>query len=171
MRYNEAMPEASSKSDVQLSAPGPRPARQVERWTAHQPNDARRRGWLGIGSGILLLILVSGVSGKWYLGVLVLVAAAVVFWKHYLPVTYEVDVQGLQESVGKFGRFIAWNQVHRAEVVEDGLLFLPRAGNELFARWRSIHVPCRDRLAAVQRLIELQAPWAASWAREDSQVG
>ncbi|MDH3717030.1 MAG: hypothetical protein OES79_02805 [Planctomycetota bacterium] len=165
------MSEASTKTDVRLAMPDAKDRAQVERWTSHRLRDDPALSWVCGGLAVLMLMLVIGTTGKWYLGLLALGAAAVVFWRLYLPVTYELDARGLRQTVWKFGRFVPWKQVDRAELSQHGVLLLPQAGNELFARLRSIHVPCSDRLVTIQRIIEVQAPWAATWARDEQSVG
>jgi hypothetical protein len=164
------MSEASTKTDVRLAVADADDRAHVERWTYHQLRCDPALSWVGGALAVLMLIVVIGTTGKWYLGLLALCAAALVFWRLYLPVTYELDAHGLRQTVWKFGRFVPWKLVDRAELRSNGLLLLPHARNELFAQLRSIHVPCGDRRVAVQRLVEMQAPWAATWARDEKRV-
>jgi hypothetical protein len=166
-RYNTVMPEASTKTDVRLVIPDAADHLPAERWTYHPLRDDRPLvGVCGVFVAFVL-ILVIGTTGKWYLGFLGLSAAAVVFWRRYLPVAYETDARGLRQTVWKFALLVPWKKIDRAELKPNHLRLVPHARNRLFAQLRSIQIPCGERLIDVQRLIEIHAPWAASWARDE----
>ncbi len=167
MRYNGRMPDTSTHSDVRLAmAKGAPPAAPI-RCSYHRVRDQPAWGWASAAFLVLVFLMAYGTTGEWYLGMLALSVAGLVCWRVYLPVTCEIDAGGLRQTAWRLRRSVPWRLVDRVERKPYGLLLLPHARHPLWAQLRAIPIPAGPQLEAIQRLIESEAPWAASWARED----
>jgi hypothetical protein len=157
------MPDTSHTTDVRLAAGGEESADGVQRWTYFRLREKPESAWFAMAIALLLLLLVVGTTGRWYLGVLSVGAAVLILWRFLLPVSYELDAQGVRESVGGITRRLMWRQVRRVEQIDTAFVLFPYARNNLLARIGAIYLPCKSREAVVQNMIETHAPWSAIW--------
>ncbi len=122
------MPDTSHRTDVRLAAGGEESADGVQRWTYFRLREKPESAWFAMAIALLLLLLVVGTTGRWYLGVLSVGAAVLILWRFLLPVTYELDAQGVRESVGGITRRLMWRQVRRVEQIDTAFVLFPYGG-------------------------------------------
>ncbi len=72
-------------------------------------------------------VLVRWSTGRTDLAFLALAALALAMWRFFVPVTFELNAQGIEQSVLRWRRRIPWDAVGRYEVCSAGVLLLPHA--------------------------------------------
>jgi hypothetical protein len=107
---------------------------------------------------VLLLAVAAGVScfvGWWtrqpLVGGGVAAAMAIVLWRTWLPVTFEVGISGIKQTVLGRGRRISWSAIRSHEIQADGVLFSPDAQLIPLSPLRGLYLPWlgeRDKVLA-----------------------
>jgi hypothetical protein len=79
---------------------------------------------LGIGL-VSAGFLVYWTTGQVHLAAIAVVPLSVALWRFFLPVQYELNDDGVQQSVLGRHRGVPWDCVHRYEICRTGVLLLP----------------------------------------------
>jgi len=115
----------------------------------------------------LLLAMAAGVGcfvGWWtrqpLVGGGVAAALAIVLWRTWLPVTFEVGISGIRQSVLGRGRRISWSAIRSHEIQPDGVLLSPDPQLVPLSPLRGLYLPWLDQREKVLAHVEyyLQPP-------------
>jgi hypothetical protein len=113
---------SSPKEHPTFWANGPPPS---FRWTGWP---ARERGVSAILVTIGLLavgFLVHWITDQVHLAAVAVAVLSVALWRFFVPVRYELNDDGVQQSVLGRHRRVPWDCVHRYEICRTGVLLLP----------------------------------------------
>jgi len=152
------MSQASTKTQTAIPRSAATRPDVSTRWV-YQPLRDKRMAILVI-SGIVVMVIavVAVVTSKAYLAVLAGAATAVVVWRSYLPVNYELSHKGLRQTVLRWNRTIRWNMVAAIRMRDDGFLIEGRAN---LSRWdwrRDLFAPWGEHKAEVRECLTKLVP-------------
>jgi hypothetical protein len=142
-----------------LAAGGRESASANVSWSVHL---WRRRPWRGLLGLAILAVTVVSVQAWGKTALLTGLAAVLLLagvWPFYYPVRYRLDRDGVLIDYGLWRRMYRWERYAACTRVGDGLLLSPGAPFRWLASWRSLHLPCGERLAAVRELIPERLRW------------
>jgi hypothetical protein len=147
------MSQASTKTQTAIPRSAATRPDVSTRWV-YQPLRDKRMAILVISGFVVMVIaVVAVVTSKAYLAVLAGAATAVVVWRSYLPVNYELSHKGLRQTVMRWNRTIPWNMVAAIRMRDDGFLIEGRANlsrwdwrRDLFAPWGEHEAEVRECL-------------------------
>jgi hypothetical protein len=104
-------------------------------WANGPPPSFRWASWPAREHGLAAVMLVIGLvavgflvyrtTGHVHLAGMAVVALSVALWRFFLPVRYELNDDGVQQSVFGRHRGVPWDRVHRYEICRAGVLLLP----------------------------------------------
>ncbi len=141
--------------DDRTTEPGPTVA-----WTYYPTLQQRRTALAVLGLLLAVGLLVAWITGKWYLGAMATLAGVVSTWRLYVPIRYELNNQGVTQSVWRRRCTIDWRSVGRIELLDDGMRLLPaEARFGKLEELRAIFVPWGKRREEVLKCIEFHAPY------------
>jgi len=120
---------------------------------------ARWRSWplrespwrsLGVGGGLCALAVVVGMmTGSVLLGGLIALAMAIALWRFFLPVWFEINEQGVEQSLFLRRHRLPWQSIRYFRRCRAGVLLVPRGQRSEMATFHAVYVPwngCRDRV-------------------------
>ena len=170
------MSRASTKTQTSIPHPSATRPEVSIRWV-YRPLRARRLAIIVIASFVVTVIaLVAVVTGKAYLAVLAGAATAMVVWRSYLPVIYELSYKGLRQTVLRWSRITPWNIVTTVRLNDNGFSMEGRSifrgldwRRELFVPWGEDEAVVRDCL--MKLVPHLVVPQPASDDSEDLDGG
>jgi hypothetical protein len=113
---------SSSRAHPTFWANGPPPSFHWASWPAKQHGLAATMLVIGI---VAVGFLVRWTTGEVHLAAIAVVALSVALWRFFLPVRYELNDDGVQQSVLGRHRSVPWDAVHRYEICRTGVLLLP----------------------------------------------
>lgn len=122
-------------------------------WTDEPPPLVRWRSWplrdnflvgaLGAAGLAAAAVFVYWQTGRVYLAIGAALVLAVSAWRFFLPVTFELNAEGVHQWVLGRHRRIGWNEIHRHQMFSSGVLLLPNEEGApidvlhgLFLPWR-----------------------------------
>ena len=115
------------------------------------PPSVRWRVWPvleqpGLGVVILLAVAFAGLATQWATGrpQLGLLAAAVLLaavWRFFLPISFELDRNGIVQQLFGYRRRVHWKAIRRHERCNEGVLLLPHADDCPMDRLRGLFLP------------------------------
>jgi hypothetical protein len=87
------------------------------------------------------------VTGNYEFALLAMASTALVLWRLWLPITYEINSSGIDQTC--FGRTVRtpWSAIRLCRVERDGVLLSPDAGP--LDCWRGLYVPWNQHRTAV----------------------
>jgi hypothetical protein len=82
-----------------------------------------RRSWL-LPAGILCVgALVGWLGGGWLIGLVAIAAIALAMWQYLLPMTYEINSQGIRRyALGRM-RLVPWTAIRAYQLRSTGVVF------------------------------------------------
>jgi hypothetical protein len=81
------------------------------------------------------------VTGQTHLALVAVAALAIALWRFFLPVSFELNSEGVSQWVFGRRRRIAWREIRRYEVCSSGVLLLPRPDACPLDACRGLHLP------------------------------
>jgi len=124
-------------------------------WPDDPPPSVRWRSWplrdkmltaLTVVIGLIAVGLATGwVTDKAHLGLLAAAVLAVGLWRFFLPVTYELNSDGVNQRVLGRHRCIPWNRIRHYEVNSRGVLLLPFSDRCPMDAFRGLYLPWGSR--------------------------
>ena len=111
------------------SARGPAPARsalpvlQIRNWPA------RQQPYLAGTFALAILLLGLGISWSTshsLSGVIAIVTLFVASWRMWVPVRFELDARGIQQTLWRWRKFIPWSAIVAHQADSDGVLLTRR---------------------------------------------
>lgn len=112
---------------------------------------ARWRSWplreslwrsLGVAAGLCALAaLVAVMTGSLVLTLLAVLAMLVALWRFFLPVTFEVNEHGVEQSLLSRAHRLPWQAIGHGRLCRGGVLLVPRGQRSEMAPFNSLYVP------------------------------
>jgi len=128
----EAMSTASTRS-------APLPLRRTSpdvRLTSWPLRDDTRSTGLAAVAMLAIAGLSGWLAGSLVMGLLCAAALGLASWRLWIPITYELHGQGIDQAVLGRRRRIAWPSVARYQVLRDGVRLLADPDQAPLASWR-----------------------------------
>jgi len=104
-----------------------------------------REGVVGASLVFLGLVaawaLVRWITGQMHLALLAMAALGLSLWRFFLPVTFELNAQGVEQSLLGRRRCTAWEAIGRYEVCKSGVLLLPHRDRCPIDVFRGLYLP------------------------------
>ena len=134
---------------------GPSPQHSADeiQWTCRKVVPGNGNLYPLLGSILLVAGLVALITGKEYLAVFAGAAIAAVCWREWLPVSYQVDQDGIRQTVLRISRFKPWAliasiQFHRntMELQIRPLKWKTRSERPIWIPMGEQHLKIRERL-------------------------
>jgi hypothetical protein len=100
-----------------------------------------RRSWL-LPAGILCVgALVGWLGGGWLIGLVAIAAIALAMWQYLLPMTYEINSQGIRRyALGRM-RLVPWTAIRAYQLRSTGVVFFQRPDPMSIDLLSSLFVP------------------------------
>ena len=89
----------------------------------------------GAGVGVWSL------TGKTHLALLAVAVLAIALWRFFLPVSFELNSEGVSQFVFGRRRRVPWRGIRRYEVCSSGVLLLPHADPCPLDACRGLYLP------------------------------
>ena len=86
-------------------------------------------------------LVVYGLTEMAMMSVLAAAALAAAMWRFFLPVTFELNDEGVEQRFLGRHRHIPWQAVDGYELSSGGVFLLPRQDGSPMAYFRSLYVP------------------------------
>ena len=119
----------------------PRDAPPAVRWRSWPLRDRPLRGALVLLGLIAVGLLVHGLTGRPHLAFLAVGALVVALWRLFVPMTIEMNDQGVDRWILGRKRHIPWQAIRRHRVGPDGVLLLPDDDPSPLAALRGLYLP------------------------------
>lgn len=126
---------------------------EVTQWTHREAVPWNGNFYPLLGSIFLVVGLVALITGKGYLAVFAGAAIAAICWREWLPVSYQVDQDGIRQTVLRMSRFKPWAlitsvQFHRnaMELQMRPLKWKKRSERPIWIPMGEQHLEIRERL-------------------------
>ena len=111
------------------------------------------------GTAVLVSLAIAGFVAEWatgqpYVGLIVAAALMASVWKFFVPMSFELDRQGVSRQC--FGRRhrIPWKAINRHELCVEGVLLLPHADACPMDTFQGLFLPWSDSREEVLAHIE-----------------
>jgi hypothetical protein len=98
--------------------------------------------------------LVAWSSQRAWLGVLAAITLAITLWRTWLPVTYEIGVSGVTQTVLGRRRRISWPAIRAHDVRGNGVLLVPDSVVAPLSPLRGLYIPWLDQRDKVLACVE-----------------
>lgn len=85
--------------------------------------------------------MVAQLTGEMYLAVLAGAALVVAWWRFFVPVVFELNVDGVHQWAFRRHRQTPWRSIRGYEIFADGILLLPCNERLLIDALRGMYVP------------------------------
>ena len=141
----------SSKIRVAAESTEPLPVLQLRDWPLRTSP---------VRSGILALVFITlaGMIGwgasSWPLMIFAAIVFFVVTWRVWIPISFELDVRGIQQIVLRSRWFIGWSRIARYRVDEHGVLLLNDAEAFPMSALNGLYIRGGGRQEELLRLVE-----------------
>ena len=147
----------SSGKTIELTFEREVPA--VLSWRSWPLVDHARWSWL-VPLGVLAVgALAVTLSGSWLMGMFAVVVVTLSMWQFWLPVTFEIDSQGLRRWALGRPRLVPWAAVRAYQPRATGIVLFQRPDPLPIDALRAIFVPYADdedeTLCAVRQYLPL----------------
>ena len=120
-------------------------------WAGHPPPTVRWKAWplrdrwwatpAVLGACILVAGLVYLASQRIHLAIFAAVLLALAGWRLILPVKFDLDQDGVHQSIGKRYRCIPWTEIGHYEIDKRGVFFSPFKESCPTDAMRSVYIP------------------------------
>ncbi len=122
--------------------------------------DGPVRAVLVLGMLLAAWILVRWLTGQAPLAMLALALLMVTLWRFFVPVTFELNAQGVEQSLFRWRRRIPWSAVGSYEVCHGGVLLLPTVQQRPVDVFRGLFLPWDGRREEVLAHVRYHLdPW------------
>ncbi|MBN2294457.1 MAG: hypothetical protein JXM70_18655 [Pirellulales bacterium] len=128
------------------------------------PPSARWRVWPLIdqpvwGVGLLVATTFVGlvtywITGRPQLALLAIVVIAAAMWRFFLPTSFQLDRNGLEQIRFGYRRRVPWKSIRRHERCQTGVLLLPHSDDCPLDRLRGLFLPWNDNREEVLAQID-----------------
>ncbi len=115
------------------------------RWRSWPLADDLLRTMIVVVGLVVAWVVVRWVTGQTAMAVIALVALAISLWRFFLPVSYELSVEGVDQWFFGHKRRIPWKTVRRYEIRPAGVLLLPRSERCPMDVFRGLYLPWGNR--------------------------
>jgi hypothetical protein len=139
-----------------------RPAPPPVRWRSWPIVERPRSALLAFFGLALVAIVAYWITGQPHLAGMAVAALVLAGWRFYVPIWYELDVDGVHQSVLRHRRLIAWTAIGGCEPAAEGVVLLPRSDAVLFDVLAGLYLPWSNQreevLANVRFYLRRLAP-------------
>lgn len=106
------------------------------------------------GSIVLVALAVAGAGVQWVTGrthfaLLAMAVLSITLWRFFLPVTFELNADGVSQWLFSRHKQISWQTIYRYEICTNGVLLLPFADRCPMDSFRGLYLPWGDHRAEV----------------------
>lgn len=108
----------------------------------------------GIVLGVGVWGIVRWVTGQGYLGGLAVGVVIMAGWWFFLPISYELNSEGVIRGIGRLRWKIPWEAIGRYEVMDSGVWLLPTPRPSLLEVFRGVYLPWGGYREEVLRQIQ-----------------
>ncbi len=84
-------------------------------------------------------------TGRVHLAIFAVLVLVLSLWRFFVPVSFELNVDGVNQWVFRRHRRISWDEIHRYEVCSKGVLLLPHTDYCPMDAFRGLYLPWRNR--------------------------
>jgi hypothetical protein len=151
--------ESTVRSLTQQLEAEPSPSATI-RWRDWPLANDWRRSWLLPAAIICVGVLVAWLGGGWLIGLVAVVALAVAVWQYLLPVTYEINSQGVRRYAWGRMRLVPWTAIRAYQLRSTGVVFFQRPDPTTVDLLSSLFVPYPSDEDDVVVTIRLYLPHA-----------
>jgi len=135
-----------STTPGQRAASGPQGPPLSMRWRSWPLREDVPRAVIVVMGLVAAWVVVRWVTGQTHLALMALAVLVIALWRFYLPVWFELSVEGVNQQVLGRQRRVPWQAIHHYEVCSAGVLLLPPADRcpmdvvrGLFVPWGNHH--------------------------------
>jgi len=118
---------------------------QSIRWRSWPLVDDLSRTVIVVIGLVAAWVLVRWTTGQTLLALMALVVLAVSLWRFFLPTSYEISDEGLDQWFFGYRRRIHWKAIRRYEIRSAGVLLLPHADRRAVDVFRGLYLPWCER--------------------------
>jgi hypothetical protein len=155
-----AVSPSSTKSVKAVANDSPTPFK----WRSWPVVDEARRSWPLIAVLAAVAVLAGWMTSDVFAGLLVAAVLAAAVWRLWLPVTYEINSQGIEERCFGRQKRIPWSQLIAGEIHAHGISFQFELQDRAGCMWRSFFLPWdRHRETVLAALVAMpSAPFSGA---------
>jgi hypothetical protein len=134
----------STGSSRRLRSQRPDPPVPIQ-WRSWPIREGAFRALLVFLGLVAAWVLVRWITGQTHLASLAMAALGLSLWRFFVPVTFELNAKGVDQSLLGRHRQIPWAAIGRYEVCRSGVLLLPQADRCPIDVFRGLYLPWGGR--------------------------
>jgi len=119
------------------------------RWRSWPLTERPGRTGLVLLALLAATLLVRLMTGRMLLALLALAALVTALWRYFLPVEFELDDHGVEQSLLGWRRQVPWSAIGRYEVCRAGVLLVPTNDHTPMSAFAGLFLPFADNRDAV----------------------
>lgn len=127
------------------SSPRLRPAPPAVRWRSWPLVETPWRAFAALIVLVAIAVATRWVTGQPHLAGLAVSAIILAGWRFYVPIWYELDLEGVHQTVFRRRRVIPWTAIRSCEMAAAGVLLLPNADAVPLDAWIGLYLPWSGR--------------------------
>ena len=128
-------------SQASLRQPEPGEAPPLTRWRCWPLRTHPILGAMLIWTWVAIVIGIQEWTEQAHLAAIAGLALGISLWRFFVPVVFELNVDGIHQWVLGRHRLLPWKSVECYELLEDGVLLLPFADRCLLDILRGLYLP------------------------------
>ena len=129
-------------------------------WRSWPLREGALRASLVLAGLVAAWAVVRWVTGQMHLALLAMAALGLSLWRFFLPVTFELNAQGVDQWLLGRHRHIPWQAIGGYEVCQAGVLLLPEADCCPIDVFRGLYLPWGSRREEVLAHVRYHLdPW------------
>jgi hypothetical protein len=124
------------------------------RWRSWPLRENPARAAAVIAGLVALASAVAAIAGSVTLTILATAAMLIALWRFFLPVTFEVNEDGVQQMLFSRGYRLPWQAIRYYRPARRGVLLVPRGQRTEMAPFGSLYLPWDGHRAEVMLFVE-----------------